>query len=112
MEVTTLQEDLAAEQGALCVLVEKANQAHGQYVELMAQAAATRSRHSRHAILQRSIQAKQLRDALQADLSRQEERVRSIRRQIEDERLLRIGNLDLHDRLQQIATAPTTPEAA
>ncbi|WAC75325.1 hypothetical protein OU995_11765 [Roseateles sp. SL47] len=112
MEVTTLQEDLAAETAALNVLVGLVNEQHGNYIQRMAEAAAEPSFTNRFAILQRALDAKTYRDTLQVSMDRQAGRVRAIRLAIEDERLQRVVNLHLHDRLQQIAPTPNTPEAA
>lgn len=112
MEVTTLQEDLAAETAALNVLVGLVNEQHGNYVQRMAEAAAEPSFSNRLAILQRALDAKTYRDTLQVSKDKQDGRVRAIRLAIEDQRMQRVINLSLHDRLQQIAPAPTTPEAA
>lgn len=112
MEVTTLQEDLAAETAALNVLVGLVNEQHANYIERMAEASAEPSDARRIAILQRALDAKTFRDTLQVSMDKQASRVRAIRLAIEDQRLQRVASLSLHDRLQQIAPMPSAPEAA
>ncbi|MBB3193976.1 hypothetical protein [Roseateles terrae] len=112
MEVTTLQDELAAERRTLSMLGQLVNEQHGHYVELMAQAAAVVSFTDRCRILQKSVEARQYRDSLQGRMDKQDRVVRAIEHRIEEQRIKRVAVLDPLIQLQEIAPAPVTPEAA
>lgn len=112
MEVTTLQDELAAERGTLATLAALVNEQHGNYVQLMAQAAAVESFNDRVSILQRSVEARQYRDQLHRRMDEQDRVVRAIEHRIEEQRIRRVAVLEPLIKLQQIAPIPHAPEAA
>jgi len=119
MEVESLQEELALEQRTLDMLTSEVSRLDAIFIEQRGLSDEAEVSFSKAQYLANSLNALRERDAMASKRHEQENRVSAIRNRIEDERLQRISNLQMFERLQRqtavIVQFPTTndsPEAA